>query len=69
MIVDAFQEPNRPVIAKCRAYGFEMHGPLLRVATETGHPCTKCGALGTFTLRDKEDETNEDQPDTQVHCR
>lgn len=45
MIVDAFKEPNRPVIACCRACGFEMHGPLLRVASETGHPCNKCGHL------------------------
>lgn len=56
MMVDAFKEPNRPVVAHCQACGFEMHGPLLRVATEMGHTCTKCGALGTFVLRDKEDE-------------
>lgn len=56
MIVDAFKEPNRPVIACCRACGFEMHGPLLRVASETGHPCNKCGALGTFVIYDKEIE-------------
>lgn len=57
MMVDAFKEPNRPVIAKCRACGFEVHGPLLRVAgCHVEHPCTKCGALGTFVLRDKEEE-------------
>ena len=55
MIVDAFKEPNRPVVATCRACGFEIHGPLLRVAVDTGHTCRKCGALGTFVLRDKED--------------
>jgi len=56
MIVDAFKEPNKPIIARCRACGFEIHGPLLRVAFDTGYPCRKCGTLGTLVLFEKEAE-------------
>lgn len=54
-MVDAFEEPNRPVIAKCQACGFEIHGPLLRIAIETAYPCKECGGIGVFGIWDKEE--------------
>jgi hypothetical protein len=52
---------SEKVIAKCQMKncGFEIHGPLIRVFFETGVPCQKCGALGTYVFYDWQERKKE----------